>query len=673
MLPARFRFSCLLCLVLCCLWTGGAFAQTPPSGEDVFDYYRNGGYDFEDRNQLDSALIFYEKALAEARRTEDQYNLATILTDLAILHRKKANYITCKSYHEQALEVARKSGDEVMVGDNLHGIGYLHEQIGDYDKAVQYYLQSLAISQQRGENEHIIATLQNISKTYMQLNMKDLALHNIEQAQSLATEMRHDSVMANVLQDYGEILLHFGDNERALDKLTAALQTYEHIKYERFIASAMVYVGDVYTRLGKPERTLEFFRGALAHRKAMDPYVLADMYYKTGSLLARQNRTAEARQNYRQSLDIATANRFRDLQQKNAFCLYEIARQEGETEAALQYLQLSSSLKDTLFDTEKTKRIAEMQLKYDNEKQQRAIQALELRQHRFVLFGSIAVFVLVIGSLGYIMRLSTRNNRLLEQKSREIQHQNIQLTESNEVLRQYAYVAAHDLKEPLRTICSFINLLEIKYGRKLEDPQAVEYMKFISESAKKMNLLLTDLLSYSSIFSQKPGSDVVDLQNVLEEVCTTLKNRIESKNGTVEFDSTDFPRLVINRIHLVQIFQNLIGNALKFIPEDRQPLVQVTWKPEPQSGEIVFSVRDNGIGISEKHREKIFNLFFRAVESKDKYEGTGIGLSICKSLTEKYGGRIWFQSVEGQGTTFFFTFPDSMVVHEEAVAERRAA
>ncbi len=680
------KFTPLACLLfwLPCFLTGQSNAgQAVSRQEEIFRALRNSGYELEDQNKLDSARYFYEKALEIAKTSENQYNLATIYTDLAIISRKDADYVSCEKYHRTALEIAQKTCDREMVEDNTHGIGYLYEIIGDYKNAVSFYIEALSLSQIRGEKEGVIVTLQNISKTYMQLNIRDLALKNIEQAKSLAVEMHNDSIMANVLHDYGEILVHFGENENALEKLQTALKTYEKVGYHRFIASSLVYLGDVYARMGKQDLTLQFFDRALKFQEAMDPYVLADLYFKLGvyEIEKKQKREARTRPNglsgrayFEKSLAIAESHKFKDIHLKNATRFYEMANSDGQSGEALKWLQVAADLKSEIYDVEKTKSIAEMHFKYKTAEHERTLQALELKQTRWTLIAAVAIFLIIIGFLGFIAKISARNNRVLETKNREIQHQNTALTESNNVLRQYAYVAAHDLKEPLRTICSFINLLEIKIGRKLDDPQATEYMQFISNAAKRMNVLLTDLLEYSSIFHQKPGADIIDSKLVLDEVCKNLRTLAETKKAEIIYPDV-LPKLIINRIHLVQIFQNLVGNALKFTngrPDDpfgrgRSPVVQIQAKKEGR--EIVFSVKDNGVGIGEQHREKIFNLFFRAHDVKD-FEGTGIGLSICKSLTEKYGGRIWFQSVENQGTTFFFSFPEDILVKENEVENR---
>lgn len=663
--------SSLYIIIIACMLLGKInFAHGQNNSvSGLFETYRNLGFEFEDRNKLDSALTYYLKALRVAEISQNSYDLTTIYTDLAIACRKSSDYISAKNYHIKALDLARKSGDDEMVEGSLHGLGSLYEQTGDYEKAVNYYLDALKRTQARGDKSGIIVTLQNISKTYMQLNYEEMSISHIDQAEHIADEVNNDSLMANVLHDYGEILLHFKHHEKALEKLNHALKTYEQLGYRRYIASALVYIGDVYSKIGRPESTLEYFQKALGFRDAMDTYVYADLLFKKGELHLSMQQPDLAEQDYQQSLSIASANEFKELQQKNSQKLFTLNQQKGNIDQALAFLNVSMNLKDSLYNIEKTQRIAELQLRFDNEKQQRLLQSLELKQNRLLLIGSCFIFALLISFLGYLAWLTARNNKVLQQKNREIELQNIQLTESNELLRQYAYVAAHDLKEPLRTICSFINLLEMKFGAKINDPQATEYMQLISNSAKRMNLLLTDLLEYSSIFHQSPGSDAVSPAKVVDEVMVNLKSLKESKLGEI-YVQENFPMMYMNRIHLLQIFQNLIGNALKFTPDDRPASIHVQCKDEGK--DVIFSIKDNGVGINDLHREKIFNLFFRA-HSQTEFEGTGIGLSICKSLIEKYGGRIWFQSVESQGTTFFISFPKEITSWRDSSHKKIAA
>ena len=319
--------------------------------------------------------------------------------------------------------------------------------------------------------------------------------------------------------------------------------------------------------------------------------------------------------------------------------------------AAIKYLTESNSLRDSLFDIDKSRHIAEMELKYDAEKRENEIRAYKLRENRFILVSGAFVFLLVVLFLGLIIQMRGRNYRSLKLKNEEIERQNKKLEESNEILTQFAYVAAHDLKEPLRSVGSYIGLLQMKYAIALP-PEAKEYMVFINGGVKRMYNLLNDLLELSQIISTQAGAEVVHPEEVIEDVKANLRNAIETKNAVIEYNP-NMPSVRMNKLHLMQLFQNLIGNALKF--STHQPIITVYGKQD--TDHILLSVKDNGIGIKKEFAGKIFVLF-QQLNKKGLFEGTGIGLTICKNIVEKYNGTIWFESFEGEGTTFFISIPN---------------
>ncbi|OGG55789.1 MAG: PAS domain-containing sensor histidine kinase [Candidatus Handelsmanbacteria bacterium RIFCSPLOWO2_12_FULL_64_10] len=225
-----------------------------------------------------------------------------------------------------------------------------------------------------------------------------------------------------------------------------------------------------------------------------------------------------------------------------------------------------------------------------------------------------------------------------------------ELEQSNDELQQFAYIASHDLQEPLRMVVSFMQLLQRRYQGKL-DPQAEEYIQFAVEGGTRMQLLIQDLLRYSRAGSREFTREFVDFNEVVDRVVAELGPTIEEAGATVTRD--DLPMVVADPLEMGRVFQNLLANAIKY-RGDAPPIVHVT--AEQVAGACVFSVRDNGIGIPLDQSDRIFRLFQR-LHGHDEYPGTGIGLSICKRIVERHGGRIWVHSTPGQGSTFLFTLP----------------
>jgi len=237
-----------------------------------------------------------------------------------------------------------------------------------------------------------------------------------------------------------------------------------------------------------------------------------------------------------------------------------------------------------------------------------------------------------------------RAEEALAQKAQE-------LARSNADLQHFAYIASHDLQEPLRMVSSYLQLLERRYKEQL-DTDAREFIAYAVDGATRMQALINALLSYSRVGTRGKPFEPTDCSMILERALDNLKVAIEESNAVVTHDP--LPTVMADDVQLTQVFQNLIGNAVKFHGE-RPPQVHIGARRG--KGEWIFSVRDNGIGIDPQHFERIFMIFQR-LHSQDEYPGAGIGLAVCKKIVERHGGRIWVESQPGEGSTFYFTIPD---------------
>lgn len=225
-----------------------------------------------------------------------------------------------------------------------------------------------------------------------------------------------------------------------------------------------------------------------------------------------------------------------------------------------------------------------------------------------------------------------------------------ELRRSNTDLQQFAYVASHDLFEPLRMVISYLQLLNRKYEGKL-DAEAGEFIHFAVDGARRMEALIHDLLAYSRLDSSPRPFEPADCEEVLAAVLANLKVAIEERGAVINHEP--LPTVVADKIQLAQVFQNLVGNAIKFHKEGT-PRVDIAARRS--NGEWIFSVKDNGIGINPKDFERVFVIFQR-LHTRQEYAGTGIGLAVCKRILERHGGRMWVESSVGQGSTFYFSLP----------------
>lgn len=267
----------------------------------------------------------------------------------------------------------------------------------------------------------------------------------------------------------------------------------------------------------------------------------------------------------------------------------------------------------------------------------------------FKIYDANGAVIRVIGSMQDLTERK-KSEEMLRSLNKSLQKRAAELAESNAELERFAYIASHDLQEPLRMVSSFLQLLQRRYKDKL-DQKGNEYISFAVDGAERMKILINDLLEYSRVNTAKSEPELVDLNTIAHQIEMIYQSEIAKTKGSMLID--ELPSVMGVKSQLYQLLQNLVGNALKY-SNDTPPQIRVGVVDYPKHYE--FFVSDNGIGIEPRFFNKIFVLFQR-LHHKDEYSGTGIGLAICKKIVERHGGSIWVQSEPHRGSTFFFTIP----------------
>jgi light-regulated signal transduction histidine kinase (bacteriophytochrome) len=250
-----------------------------------------------------------------------------------------------------------------------------------------------------------------------------------------------------------------------------------------------------------------------------------------------------------------------------------------------------------------------------------------------------------------------KTRELNEELERRVQERTQDLIKSNEELEQFAKIASHDLQEPLRAIQGFVSLLEKRFKGQLGQ-EGDEFIGFIIDGTSRMQQLIQSVLLHSSIKSEEQMESLTAVGPAIDEVLTNLRAAIIESNA--EFDIEDLPEVAVERTQLIQLFQNLISNSIKY----RNGPPKITISAELSVDRWLFTLRDNGIGVDPKYAERIFDMFAR-LHGKTEYSGTGIGLAICKKIVLAHGGKIWMESEVGQGSIFYFSLPAAIQVKEK--------
>ena len=251
-----------------------------------------------------------------------------------------------------------------------------------------------------------------------------------------------------------------------------------------------------------------------------------------------------------------------------------------------------------------------------------------------------------------IQRLNSDLERRVALRTAELAQANEALIKSNLELQRFAHVAAHDLQTPLRSIVGFSQLLHKRSEGKM-DSRAEEYIRMVVDNTRRMQVLINDLLAYSRLDSQARSLERADLGQLFDQVLSGLSATVAESGARVT--RGELPTLAVDRTQMAQVFSNLVENGIKY---NRSSPIQVEVSAVRQGDEWLFAVRDNGIGIDPRHHQQVFTMFKR-LHTHHAYPGSGMGLAICQRVIERHVGRIWVESTEGAGSTFFFTLPAS--------------
>ncbi len=581
---------------------------------------------------LEMYLDFPSEVVDSARRELAQSLIPDLYRQVGLYEQSHLKHLDLLAYRDSIQ-------DSLGIAKSFYELGTLFHDQDNYVQAIDYYEKSVSLCQMLKDSLNIVSGYNALGTNHRENNELERALEYNQAALDLIPTISGKKLKNRKrLQPYaemnmGSLLLAMKEYDRAKEHLDNSIKLFKEIGETAGLASAYLDYGHLLEELGTQQEAIDIFKEGLAIAESMQAI----------------NREAEF--HHALAIGYQRIDRIKD---------------------AYPHLSQYATLKDRIVNQEQQKRMDQEQFRYELEKQEREIgllnqelallqrkEAIDRRFRQFYI-ASFGLVALLLALFIYWYRLQRAHNTLLQEKNEQINQQNDMLQHLNAELKQFAYIASHDMREPLRSIGAFSSLLQRRQGDKLDD-SGKEYLGFIREAVDRMSALLTDLLDYSKINTQQ-ATEWIDMKSIIQTVKSNLNHQLTTTEGKIELQRKGIPYLDAVPTQMMQLFQNLISNSLKFRKPEVKPVVQVAGYA--QDGGHVITIKDNGIGIDPKYKEKVFGMFSR-LNNKDKFEGTGIGLATCKKIVQQHGGKIWVESEEGKGSTFFIWMPKKRVTFSE--------
>lgn len=580
------------------------------------------------KNEIEKAIQIAEEGLAFLQKNVKTNHLSLwneVYLQLSQAYIKHQDYSLSLERSQQLLQSSRLAGDvekEVMA---LKNIAVVCGVKSNYKIGMQYFLEALDKCESIGYRELLTQIQINIGTLYAHLYNYDEAIKRYQLVLEEHGEVLDDKTKTAVFNNLGNIYFTTERHKEALKNFEKAHTIAQDCQFPEMIAYTLAQLGRTKISLKMhPEAAADVQLAGELFERLGEINGLQIHLLNLGHLAFYEKKYREAVKTTEKAIQIASRMEDDAAKIRGLKLLSSIYKGKGDFEQALEYQEKYAEIQEEFAKQQRSRQFLDMEIRHAIREQQKEIEQL------------------------------TKENEyksLLLQKSDQISRQNQELVRANEELRQFAYVASHDLKEPLRMIGSYTQIIQRITKNHLDD-NGQQYFQYVTDGVHRMNSLLDGLLRYATIGNSKVDMEPVNLNDIMLICLSNLKVRIEETKADIQIET--LPTVRGNAQLLTQLFQNLLGNALKFIKKDTPPVVKISAKKT--DSEHIISVKDNGIGISPEHQDRIFEIFHR-LHSRSEYEGTGIGLAICQKIAKRLDGSILVQSEEGKGAAFSLVLP----------------
>lgn len=641
-----------------------AVAQDQTQAEWYQDFFTGNN-----KQPVEKLLEGKANQLLEASEIHDDSAQARILLETGLIHLTRTfNYEVAMDFFIRSLSISDSLNNPSGRIYAYLAIARVFEEAGNYEKSQQFLERAFELSYQAGDAGTQILVLNHLGKINAVTGHPEEAFQHYEQALNLKDQVYLPGMEADALFNMAGLYAEKAEFTKAVEHYKKALAIWRSLGSRMQEANLLNEIGTVYEHMDNHERAMANYTAALEVYQAIDnKRGIAESFNNIGALYYQQKKIQGAVENLDKALQAGRASQTNDPVRRTYELLSLCFKEQGNYQKALEYKDLFLAMNDFIQKEESDQRLLETQNRYVLEQKESQIEQLESvrkqrekeiaeqRKVRNFLFAIIGLGVVVVVLTLYLYALKRRSNRELKAINAKVEQQNVELQNLNATKDKFFSILGHDLKSPLNSLSSFSNLL-INYFDSLSKEEIQTLAKDLDKSLKNLYSLLDNLLEWarSQTGNINFTPEKFDLAEVLRENKDLLQTQASNKNITIHQERTSPLVISAHRHSITTVVRNLVANSIKFTPSGGLIKIQAT-----ETGrETIVSIADNGVGMSEAVIQKLFRIDSKhSTLGTANEKGTGLGLVLCKDFVEKNGGRLWVESTEGKGTTFYFSIP----------------
>lgn len=652
------------------------------------------GYIYVYLEENNKAIPYFQRALQISEKNKNINDIAYFSNCLGMTHWYLNNYALALKFYKRSTEFFKKDNNLITASVALNNTGNVYMRIGDYENALRYYLQSLPIKEELGDKKQIANLLNNIGNTYHKLKQSDKAIDILIQAADIYKEIEDMNGYTQTLNNIGVFYNLENEYEAALEYHMQTLEIRKRLNDKKGISISMNNIGNVYRNLENYKKSLEYHLDALIIKKeTKDKFSIASSEANIGHVYQLQGDLQKSEYYLKHALKLAKEIESDDLLKEIYINLYELYLNRKNYQEALSYHRLHSKLKDKMYNEESSKRIAEMQVKYETgEKEQeiellnseKKLRELKISQQNIIIYSSILailITVILIMLISHQSRLRKKEieerkriekeikelNRTLEKRVKEEldkhkKQQQLLIQKSKlESLGKLAAGIAHEINQPLGGISmSLDNILQKMNSNQLDNKYLNKKFDSLFEHIERIRRIIEHI----RIFSRDQQSVIfekIDVNQTIRDAVSMVQTQYRNHNIDLSLELEETAGFTLgNKFKLEQVVLNLLNNAKDAVEEKASVKLdydkKINLKTYSKRKKVFIEIKDNGTGISKENLEKIFDPFFT---TKDADKSTGLGLSIIYGILTEMKGDIIAESEQDEYTVMKVVLPES--------------